>query len=98
MSGIKSPELQAFYRSLHARGLDVRALAEQLKLSRGAVTRVICGLRRRGPIWAKLAPLLTEHERALLDVEHRATWNKRAKKRPAWTEDLAQQLQRSRVA
>jgi transcriptional regulator with XRE-family HTH domain len=86
MSGIKPPELQRFYDSLAARGLSPEKLADIIQRSRPAVTRVLNGSRRRGPIWKKLLPYLSADEVALLDVAHCSPWNsKRVAKRPKWT-------------
>lgn len=85
MSGLKPFEMNQFYDSLASRGLNTSRLAEQINVSRPALCRVLNGSRRRGPIWNRVAPLLTEHERALLDVAHRHPWNKkRLLARPRW--------------
>lgn len=85
MSGLKPFEMNRFYECLARRGLDTAKLAEKINVSRTALCRVFNGSRRRGPIWRRVAPLLTEEERALLDVAHRHPWNKkRLLSRPRW--------------
>lgn len=85
MSGIKPAELTKFYDSLKARDMSPEKLAAIIERSRPAVTRVLSGSRRRGPIWNKLLPFLTPEEITLLDVAHRSPWNaKRVAKRPRW--------------
>lgn len=85
MSGLKPFEMNQFYDSLASRGLDTTKLAEQINVSRTALCRVLNGSRRRGPIWNRVAPLLTDRERELLDVAHRHPWNKkRLLARPRW--------------
>ena len=92
MSGLKPPSLADFYRSLHARGVTTGDLAARIGVARPTVTRVINGLRRRGPVWAKVARELTAAEIALLDVAQCHPWNKaRVAKRPRWN-PLAVQL------
>lgn len=86
MSGLKPPELSRFYRRIDARGLTTTVLAESVGVSRTALCRVLNGSRRRGPIWRRVAPLLTAEEIALLDVAHRHPWNrKRLLARPKWS-------------
>ena len=85
MSGLKPYEMNQFYARLAARGVDTSALAAQVGVSRPALCRVLNGARRRGPIWNRVAPLLTADERQLLDVAHRHPWNKkRVSSRPRW--------------
>lgn len=85
MSGMKPPELSQFFARLKERNRDAGTLADLLGLSRPAVTRVLNGLRRWGPIGRKLEPLLTAEEMRLLDVAHRSPWNtRRVAKRPRW--------------
>lgn len=85
MSGIKPPELNLFFAKLKERGRDAGMLADLLGVSRPAVTRVLNGSRRWGPIGRKLEPLLTAEEMALLHVAHRSPWNnRRVEKRPRW--------------
>ena len=85
MSGFKPPELSEFYRHIRSRALTAGILAEFAGCTRPALTRVLNGARRRGPIWDKIAPVLTEEERRLLDVAHSSTWNTaRVAKRPRW--------------
>lgn len=85
MSGLRPYEMNRFYSMLAARGLDTATLAEQVGVSRPALCRVFNGSRRRGPIWRRVAPLLTEAERALLDVAQCHPWNrKRLAGRPRW--------------
>jgi hypothetical protein len=67
MSGIKSNEMTLFYRKLHARGMCTTTLAERVGRARGTVTRVLLGIRRRGPVWNRIAEQLTPDEIALLD-------------------------------
>lgn len=90
MSGFKPPELSEFYRSLHGRGVDTAALASAIGVSRPALTRVLNGARRRGPIFKRVATLLTQRELRLLHVAHLSTWNtRRVAKRPRWTPEKA---------
>lgn len=85
MSGLKPPEQTQFHRRLHDRGVDLSQLAEAINVSRPALTRVLNGSRRRGPIWKKVLPHLQPEEVALLDVAHCHPWNKkRVSKRPKW--------------
>jgi transcriptional regulator with XRE-family HTH domain len=89
-SAIKPPELSAFYRSLHARGLTIAQLAEFVDRSVPTVTRVLNGARRRGPLWLKLAPHLTAKELALLHVAQSSTWNTpRLLARPTWPPQIS---------
>ena len=93
MSGIKPPELAEFYRRLHGRRMDTVALAGLVGVSRPALTRVLNGARRRGPIWPKIARHLTAGEIDLLDVAHSSTWNtRRVAKRPHWSIEKAELL------
>jgi hypothetical protein len=93
MSGLKPPALSDFYRSLHARGESTTSLAAAIGRARSVVTKILNGDRRRGPAWAKLKPLLTAKEIALLDVVQSPTWNtRRLAKRPRWTPAKAAQL------
>lgn len=93
MSGLKPTPMAEFYRSLHARGETTDTLADTLRVSGGAVRRLLAGHRRKGVLWGKLAALLTERERALLaDVEQCPAWNKRAARRPRWTPEKAELL------
>jgi hypothetical protein len=87
MSGIKPAPLTEFYRSLKERGVRTEDLAATLGVSGGAVRRILGGHRRKGPLWRRLAPLLSERERQLMaDVEQCSAWNmKRLSKRPHWT-------------
>jgi hypothetical protein len=87
MSGLKPPEMSAFYRKIQARGLTTEILANQLSVTRPALCRVLNGSRRRGFIWKKVTELLTPEELALLDVAHRHPWNrKRTLARPKWND------------
>lgn len=91
MSGLKPPQMFTFHQKLRKRGLNVKLLAEQLKVSRPALTRVLIGSRRRGPLWDKVKPLLTPDEVELLDVALRHPWNiRRIGKRPRWATVAAQ--------
>ncbi len=91
MSGLKPFEIDLFYRRLHARGEDTSTLAAKVGVTRSALSRVLNGARRRGPIWRRVAPLLTPEEIALLDVAHRHPWNKkRVLARPRWAKVAAQ--------
>lgn len=99
MAGFKPPQLTAFYWKFHARTapdgrrFDTAVLAELVGASRPAVTRVLNGARRRGPLWPKIARFLTAEEVALLDVAHSSTWNtRRVEKRPRWTPEKAAAL------
>lgn len=86
MSGLKPPELSAFYRSLHARGYNCDTLAAKVGVGRASLSRVLNGSRRRGPIWNRVVAHLTPEELKLLDVAHRHPWNrKRLLKRPKWS-------------
>jgi hypothetical protein len=86
MAGIKPPELYEFYLKLHARGESTQSLGIKVGRSHSIVSRVLNGGRRRGPVWSKLAALLTEEEKQLLDVAQSSTWNtKRIANRPQWT-------------
>ena len=90
MAGMKPPELNQFYMLLHARGVDVEHLAARLQVSRPTLTRVLNGSRRRGRIWVRVRPMLTEEECRLLDVAHCSPWNmKRVENRPRWTPEKA---------
>ncbi len=85
MSGFKPPELSQFYRSLHVRGLDTATLAQRIGVTRPALTRVLNGSRRQGPIFKRVAPYLLPEELRLLHVAHSSTWNtRRVAKRPRW--------------
>ncbi|HLP07924.1 MAG TPA: hypothetical protein VK178_07140 [Opitutaceae bacterium] len=78
--------------------MDTTKLADMVGRSRATVTRVLNGSRRRGPVWTKLAALLTEDERRLLDVAQCATWNnERVARRPRW-ENAAVNPERRAVA
>lgn len=91
MSGLRPVEMDQFYRRLHGRGLDTAGLADLVNASRPAVTRVLNGARRRGPLWLKVAAHLQPAEIALLDVAHCHPWNnKRVEKRPKWTPEKAE--------
>lgn len=95
MSGIKPQPLTEFYRALHARNESTDTLAAALGVSGGAVRRVLGGLRRRGHLWRRLVPLLTDRERTLLaNVEQCSAWNARpaARHRPTWTAEKAESL------
>jgi hypothetical protein len=93
MSGIKVGELSAFYRKLHARGENVTRLAERIHVSRPALTRVLNGARRRGPIWRRVLPLLSPAEVKLLDVAHSSPWNATLRfNRPRWSREKAEML------
>ena len=86
MSGLRPNELNLFFASLHARGLDTAVLAEICGCSRPSLTRVLNGSRKRGPIWRRVSRHLTASEIALLDVAHCSPWNnRRVAKRPRWT-------------
>lgn len=90
MSGFKPPELSEFYRLLHNRGVDTATLANAIGVSRPALTRVLNGARRQGPIFKRVAALLTPRELRLLHVAHSSTWNtRRVEKRPRWTAEKA---------
>jgi hypothetical protein len=90
MSGLKPPQIFTFHQKLRKRGLNVKLLAEQLKVSRPALTRVLIGSRRRGPLWDKVKPLLLPEEIELLDVALRHPWNiRRIAKRPRWAKVAA---------
>jgi hypothetical protein len=83
--------MNQFYARLHARKLDTSALADLVNASRPAVTRVLNGARRRGPLWTKLAAHLRPEEIKLLDVAHCHPWNnRRVEKRPKWTHEKAE--------
>lgn len=85
MSGFKPPELAQFYRRLHARGLDTTKLAERVGVTRSALTRVLNGARRPGPIFKRVSAHLTAEELELLHVAQSSTWNtRRVEKRPRW--------------
>jgi transcriptional regulator with XRE-family HTH domain len=89
MSGFKPPELSQFYRSLRARGLVTAQLAEMVGVTRPALTRVLNGARRPGPIFNRVAAHLTAEELRLLHVAHSSTWNtRRVAKRPRWTASI----------
>lgn len=97
MSALKPLALVEFYRALHARGASTTTLAAALGVSGGAVRRVLGGLRRRGPLWRRLATHLTASELNLLarvHVEQCSAWNQRpaARHRPKWTAEKAAQL------
>lgn len=93
MSGLRPMEMQYFYRRLHEPGLDTTRLAELVNASRPAVTRVLNGARRRGPLWAKIKAHLEPEEVALLDVAQCHPWNnRRVEKRPRWTAEIRAQL------
>lgn len=93
MSGLKPPQMSDFYRSLRGRGVTTEILADLIGVSRPTLCRVLNGGRRRGPVWAKVEPLLTPQELGLLDVAHCHPWNKkRAEKRPRWSKPLLQRL------
>lgn len=82
---IQIPEMAQFYRRLRARDLPVEKLAEIIGCSRPALTRVLTGARRRGPIWERAIRFLGADEIALLDVAQRSLWNtRRIEKRPHW--------------
>lgn len=98
MSGLRPDSMRVFFRLLHARDLDVSKLATTLGRSRATVTRVLNGSRRRGPLWRKLAALLTPEELALLDVAQGDPWNKkRIQKRPRWAA-VARKFEKELVA
>jgi hypothetical protein len=85
MSGLKPPQIFTFHQKLRKRGLNVKLLAEP------ALTRVLIGSRRRGPLWDKVKPLLLPEEIELLDVALRHPWNiRRIAKRPRWAKVAAQ--------
>lgn len=85
MSGLMPYEMLQFYRRLRARGVTTSTLAVQVGVSRPRLCQVLNGARRRGPIWARVQPLLEPEEIRLLDVVQRHPWNKqRIKKRPKW--------------
>ncbi|MFA6959925.1 MAG: hypothetical protein WC205_04140 [Opitutaceae bacterium] len=93
MSGIKPNELNLFFASLHARGLDTAVLAEICGCSRPSLTRVLNGSRKRGPIWRRVSRHLLASEIALLDVAHCSPWNThRVAKRPVWNSEKAAAL------
>jgi hypothetical protein len=66
MSGIKDVNLSWFFRSLHARGMDVTKLAEQLMCGRSHLSQVLNGRRPGGHTWPKLQRVLTPRELQLL--------------------------------
>lgn len=93
MKGFNPPELTEFHRRLRARGWDTATLAAAVGRSRTTVSRVLCGSRRRGPLWRKLVTMLTRQEIRLLDVAHSSTWNKnRIAKRPRWTPEKSEEF------
>jgi transcriptional regulator with XRE-family HTH domain len=93
VSGIKPIEQTQFYRRLRERGMTIEKLMEHTGRSRVTVTRVLNGSRRRGPVWAKIKPLLAPDEIALLDVAHCSPWNiRKVEKRPVWSPPLAKKL------
>lgn len=90
MAGLRPIELDHFYARLHARNLDTTVLAEIVGCSRPALTRVLNGARKRGPIWRRVARHLHAEEIALLDVAHRSPWNnRRTSRRPTWNTQTA---------
>ena len=93
MSGLRPIQMEQFYRRLHNRGLDTTELAKRVNASRPAVTRVLNGARRRGPLWVKLLTHLLPEEVALLDVAQSHPWNnRRVNNRPKWTAEKAEAL------
>lgn len=85
MSGLRPIELNHFYARLHARGLSTTKLGELVGRTPGAVSRVLNGSRRKGPLWRRIATHLAPEEIELLHVAERSTWNKkRVAKRPRW--------------
>lgn len=86
----KPPELYEFYRLLRERLMDTGKLAAVLNVSRPAVTRVLNGARRRGPLWPKVVALLKPLEIAALEAAHQTRWAKdRISKRPKWNPKAA---------
>ena len=68
MSGIKPIDLTRFYRSIHARGLDVTLIAKAINCGRSHLSQVLSGKRRGSQTWRKIerSDLLTVDELALL--------------------------------